>query len=200
MSYPIVRTAPAGTVLALTGRDASGEWLQTAEGLWVFAALVEGAPTSLGVVGVGSAPAVGDAPQRSGGGVVVPVVAATPVPAVPAVPVAVNAEPSGNASVQVVVVVNSSTNEILEIRNTGGAPIDIGRWWLDGSKGEDSCVIPAGIVLAPGAGYQVATGDSQPQGAGVKCGDKPIWNNGGEVVYLHGVDGSVVVEVEAGRR
>jgi hypothetical protein len=91
--------------------------------------------------------------------------------------------------VQVVVVVNSSTNEILEIRNTGGAPLDIGRWWLDGSKGEDSCVIPAGTVLAPGAGYQVATGDSEPQGAGVKCGDKPIWNNGGEVVYLHGVDG-----------
>jgi endonuclease YncB( thermonuclease family) len=51
--YPVVRTAPAGTALALTGRDASGEWLQTAEGLWVFAALVEGAPTSLGVVGGG---------------------------------------------------------------------------------------------------------------------------------------------------
>jgi hypothetical protein len=70
-----VRLAPAGTALALTRKDASGGWLQTDEGLWVFAALVEGAPTSLGVVGVGSAPAVGDAPQRSGGGMTVPVAA-----------------------------------------------------------------------------------------------------------------------------
>jgi hypothetical protein len=59
--------------------------------------------------------------------------------------------------------------------------------------------MPAGTTLAPGAGYQVATGDSQPQGAGMKCGDKPIWNNGEETIYLRG-PGGVILSIESVKR
>jgi uncharacterized protein YraI len=183
--YAVVRTLAAGTELALTGRNRTGDWLQTAEGAWVFATLVTGAPANLPVV-ESAAPS---APQRGGDGVASPT--ATPTPAVET--------QQGAPSVQLVIVVNSGSNEILEIRNTGVAPLDISRWRLDGSKGDDYCIVPAGVVLAPGAGYQVATGDSQPQGNGMKCGAKPIWNNGGETIYLHGASG-LVVSIESVRR
>lgn len=101
----------------------------------------------------------------------------------------VYAEPIGDP---LIILVNRGSEEILEIRNVGAAPLDVGGWRLDGSKGDEVCV-------APGAGYQVATGDSQPQGAGVKCGDGPIWNNTGETFYLRGPPG-VVVEIESVRR
>ena len=70
--------------------------------------------------------------------------------------------------------------------------LDIGRWRLDDSKGDDSCTVPAGVVLAPGAGCQVATGDCQPKANGIDCGAKPIWNNGGETIFLHGTSGLVL--------
>ena len=69
------------------------------------------------------------------------------------------------------------------------APDRKGGWVLFGSKGDDRCVIPGGTVLQPGAGYQVATGESQPSGNGFKCGDRPIWNNDGETIYLLTADG-----------
>lgn len=62
--------------------------------------------------------------------------------------------------------------------------MDISGWVLYGSKGDDRCVIPGGTVLQPGEGFQVATGDSQPRARGMKCGDKSIWNNEGETIYL----------------
>lgn len=74
--YAVVRTLAAGTELALTGRSSTGDWLQTAEGAWVFATLVTGAPTNLPVV-EGAAPS---APQRSGEGAAVQI-APTPIPA-----------------------------------------------------------------------------------------------------------------------
>lgn len=184
--YAVVRTLAAGTELALTGRSRAGDWLQTAEGAWVFATLVTGAPTNLPVV-ESAAPS---APQRSGDGVAAPI-APTPAPAVEG--------QQGAPSIQLVIVVNSGSNEILEIRNTGAVPLDVSRWRLDGSKGDDYCTVPDGVVLAPGASYQVATGDSQPQGNGMKCGAKPIWNNDGETIYLHGASG-LVLSIESVRR
>lgn len=182
--YAVVRTAAAGTELALVGRNATGAWLQTAENLWVSASLVGGAPTNLPVV-ESVAP---NTPQRSGEGVAP---ATTPVPS----PV----DPHMAPSVQLIIVVNSGSNEILEIRNTGVEPLDISRWRLDGSKGDDYCIIPNGVALDPGAGYQVATGDSQPRSNGMKCGAKPIWNNGGETIYLHGASG-LVLSIESARQ
>lgn len=126
---------------------------------------------------------------RSGNAV--PMATPTPVPAA--------AEPASAPAVALIIIANHNSEEILEIRNLGAAPLDLGGWRLDGSKGDDYCVVPGGTTLAPGAGYQVATGESQPQGAGFKCGDGPIWNNTGETIYLRGPAG-VVVEIESVRR
>ncbi|GIV73528.1 MAG: hypothetical protein KatS3mg049_2084 [Caldilinea sp.] len=133
----------------------------------------------------------------------VPPVAANPAPTraptQPPAPVAPAPPPaSGGSPGQVVlfIIENYSTYEILDIRNDGGAPLDIGGWRLDGSRGDDSCTIPGDTVLQPGEVYQVATGDSVPTGNGYKCGNKPIWNNQGETIYLHKADGSIVRQIE----
>ena len=117
--------------------------------------------------------------------------------AVPAIPLPA-AVPNGAPTVQLAIVANHGREEILEIRNTGTGTLDLGGWQLDGSKGDDRCIIPSGATVAPGAGYQVATGDSQPQGAGFKCAGKPIWNNSGETIYLRAPDG-LVLSLEAAR-
>jgi len=101
-------------------------------------------------------------------------------------------EPQAGLSVQLVIVVNNRSDEILEIRNTSAASLDISGWQLNGSKGNESCTVPDGVVLAPGNGYQVATGDSQPQGNGIKCNEKPIWNNDEETIYLFRPSGLIL--------
>jgi len=138
-----------------------------------------------------------------------PTTAATTVPAAPATATAapVAAEPTAmpvpptpaqaaSGSAVIVIVENAGTNEILGIRNRGGAALDISRWRLDGSKGDDFCVVPSGVVVEPGGMYHVATGDSQPPAPGYQCGSKTIWNNNGETIYLHSPDGAVVDAVE----
>jgi hypothetical protein len=140
-----VRTVPAGTALALTERDANGEWLQTAEGLWVFAALVEGAPTNLGVVR--SAPAPTAVPQRSGGGVTVPVVAPTPTPAAP------TAAPAAAGSGQLRIVAVNKRDEYVDLRNDGGAPVNLAGWVLRSEKGSQDC--PLAGEIAAGATLRV---------------------------------------------
>lgn len=77
------------------------------------------------------------------------------------------------------------------MRNNSAAAIDISGWIFYGSKGDDSCIIPGGSLLQPGQIYQVATGDSQPDAPGYKCGDKPIWNNNGETIFLKTTNGQV---------
>jgi hypothetical protein len=42
--YAIVASAPAGQQLALVARNAAGDWLRLENGVWIFAALVTGAP------------------------------------------------------------------------------------------------------------------------------------------------------------
>ncbi len=108
------------------------------------------------------------------------------------------AVPGGAPAVQLAIVANRGSEEVLEIRNVGADPLALGGWQLDGSKGNDLCIVPNGTTVAPGAGYQVATGDSEPQGAGFKCAGKPIWNNSGETIYLRAPDG-FVLSIEAVR-
>lgn len=48
--YAVVVGAQPGQALVVTGRDASGEWLQLGSGYWIAAALVANAPVDLPVV------------------------------------------------------------------------------------------------------------------------------------------------------
>ena len=44
-NYPIVGGATAGQPLEIVAKNQAGDWLQLADGRWIFAALVDGAPT-----------------------------------------------------------------------------------------------------------------------------------------------------------
>lgn len=175
-----VATFPPDVTKESEIRSAQQEAVAAGRGLWAVQPVV--AATALPSRGTGAGVAV-----------------ATPTPAAAAPTPAPASAPAGAPTVQLVIVANRSTEEVLEIRNTGSAALDISGWRLDGSKGEDYCVMPTGTNLAPGGGFQVATGDSQPQGAGLKCGDKPIWNNGGETIYLRGPSG-VILSIESVKR
>lgn len=191
-TYAIAGSARAGDVVTIVDQNAAGDWYKLDNNKWIAAFLVAvDQPTAAARPNTPALATATALPARRTGATV-----ATPTPK--AVASAVPA-PAGAPAVQLVIVENHSTAEILAIRNGGSAALNIGGWQLDGSKGTDLCVIPSGTVLAPGADYQIATGDSQPQGGGLKCGDKPIWNNGGETIYLRG-PGGLILSIESERR
>ena len=174
--FAIVGGVAENDSLDLAGRNATGDWYQLSSGAWIAAFLVENAADNL--------PVVEDASPAA------PAPAATSTTEEPTVA----AVAAGNLDARLTILVNRGSEEILGIVNQGTAPLDIGGWVLYGSKGDDRCVIPGGTVIDPGATYQVATGDSVPVEPGMKCGDKPIWNNSGETIFLQTPDGEISVE------
>ncbi len=170
-------TLPDNTPLTVFGRTPDGEWLQVRapdrSGGWVAASVVALA-VAAGEIALAQeipAPPAG-AVSATRGGVLAALGDAVALP-----------------DIALVIVENHSTFELLQIDNRGQQAVDIGGWALYGSKGDERCVIPGGTVLQPGEGFQVATGDSQPRTRGTKCGDKTIWNNDGETIYLEAPDG-----------
>ena len=73
-NFPIVGGAARGQVLEVVGRNAAGDWLRLANGSWIAAFLVNGAPAGLAVVGAST-------PLNPAGEI-----QATVVPAAPPVP------------------------------------------------------------------------------------------------------------------
>lgn len=67
--YGIAGSAAPGETLAVVGQTGDGTWLQLATGLWIAAALVDGAPAGLPVVGMGerTAPNIEVAPTVAAG-------------------------------------------------------------------------------------------------------------------------------------
>jgi hypothetical protein len=61
-NYPVVGSAAAGQALAVVGRNTAGDWLQLADGSWIAAFLVDGAPGALGSVAAPPAPPPPEAP------------------------------------------------------------------------------------------------------------------------------------------
>lgn len=178
--FAIVGQAQPGQALPVVAQNEAGDWYQLEDGAWIAAFLVDGAPGDLPVAEASSPPAQ------------VVESTATVAPAQTGATEAAPAEPAASSgAVALLILVNSGRNEILGVRNDGGAAVNISGWRLDGSKGEDFCIIPSGTVLQPGETFTVATGDAQPQGRGYKCGDKPIWNNDAETIFLRSTDGRV---------
>lgn len=176
-SFAVTGNAQPGEQLEIVGRTPAGDWFLLATGMWIASQLVKNPPT-------------------------VPVVLDIPTPPTalletvnPPTALAEPPPPAGSATiadVKLVKVVNDGMLEIIEIRNLGARPIEIGGWKLIGSVGNDFCIIPVGTVLQAGTGFQVATGNSQPTGVGYKCGDKPIWANDGETIFLQTTDGQEI--------
>lgn len=179
--YDVVGQAAAGQALDLVGRNAAGDWYQLANGAWIAAFLVTGTVGDVAVVAAPALPTSVSEPVVSTP--VPPVVAEQPTAPPPAAPT--------QSNVSLLIVINAGRDEVLGIRNDGGSPIDISGWRLDGDRGPDFCIIPGGTTLQPGEVFTVATGDAQPQGRGYKCGDKTIWNNEGEVIFLRATNGRV---------
>lgn len=50
-TYPVAGGVRTGQVLTIIGRNQAGDWLQLADGKWIAAFLVKGAPSGLPVVG-----------------------------------------------------------------------------------------------------------------------------------------------------
>lgn len=116
----------------------------------------------------------------------------TPLPPT-ATPLPPTATPAGDR-VALLILENAGQREILGIRNDGANAVEIGGWRLDGSNGDDFCIIPGGTVIQPGEVYQIATGESQPSAPGYKCGEKTIWRNEGETIFLHTPNGILQVD------
>jgi endonuclease YncB( thermonuclease family) len=181
-------TLPDNTPLTVFGRTADGEWLQVRapdrSGGWVAASVVVLA------VAVGEIALAQEIPEPAAA-----VQPTTPPLGSRAAPIALPTAESlvaAQATLQGIVlfiVENRSTFELLQIDNRGQQAVDISGWALYGSKGDERCVLPGGTVLQPGEGFQVATGDSQPQARGMKCNNTSIWNNDGETIYLEAPDG-----------
>ena len=174
--YPIAGGIAPGQPVQIIAANPDGDWYQLASGAWIAAFLVDRAPAGLPIVTVSPPP-----------------VQPTAVPTAP--PLAVPSNPAAAstlAGIRLLVIQNASTFEILAIRNDSPNPVDISSWTLYGSRGDETCVIPGSIILQPGEAYQIATGDSQPTASGYKCGDKTIWNNEGEIIYLRTSDGQTL--------
>lgn len=116
--------------------------------------------------------------------------AAPPPPTEPPPPAAL----PGINGVELIIIENYSTFEILGLVNRGSAVVDISGWAISGSNGDEVCVVTGGTMLQPGQTYQIATGDSWHTEPGLKCGDKTIWNNDGETLYLNSPVGSLQIE------
>ncbi len=192
---------PADTPVTVFGRNQAGDWLQIRtpdrSGGWVFAELFtvnvavaaipipDNIPVAVAAPPT-SAPTTNNAPAPTTSA---PSNPAPPQPAATEVPAAAPATITGGR-ITLYIIENYSTYEILGLRNDNSAPADISGAYLTGSRGDDSCTVPGGTVLQPGQVYQVATGDSQPGQPGHKCGNRPIWNNNGETIYLRLPDGT----------
>jgi micrococcal nuclease len=61
-NYPRVGGCKAGDVLNISGRNQAGDWLQLSSGAWIFASLVDNAPSGPNIVQAPAPPAAAPAP------------------------------------------------------------------------------------------------------------------------------------------
>jgi hypothetical protein len=109
--------------------------------------------------------------------------AAAPPPAEP--------EPAGPT---VVVRALDLRGEVVEIANTGDAPIDIGGWKLHDEGSTKGYVFPTGTVLAAGASVRVRSGPGAAKaGPGeLKWKTSSVWNDKGDTAFLKDPSGELV--------
>jgi len=85
-------------------------------------------------------------------------------------------------------------NELVEITNAGGGPLDLSSWKLHDESSRKGYVFPAGTILASGASVRVRAGPSAKTPAAGELAWKTatVWNNKGDTAYLEDPAGAVV--------
>ena len=89
--------------------------------------------------------------------------------------------------------------EVVEIANTGDAPIDIGGWKLHDEGSTKGFVFPAGTVLEAGASVRVRSGPGAANaGPGeLKWKTSSVWNDTGDTAFLKDPSGELVASKKA---
>jgi hypothetical protein len=84
--------------------------------------------------------------------------------------------------------------EVVEIANTGDAPVDLGGWKLHDEGSTKGFTFPAGTVLAAGASVRVRSGPGAAStGPGeLKWKTSSVWNDKGDTAYLKDPSGELV--------
>ncbi len=121
-----------------------------------------------------------------------------PAPAEPEAetPAAAEPEPAGP---NVVVRELDLRGEVVEIANTGDAPIDIGGWRLHDEGSTKGFTFPAGTVLEAGASVRVRSGPGAASaGPGeLKWKTTSVWNDKGDTAFLKDPSGELVASMKA---
>ncbi len=178
-SGTIMRTLPAGAIIAIASTSDDGLWYALDGGGWVSAKYVTPQETRGGIIELPTAvPATPKAEPLQP--------TATPTHAPPtATPTPERAVSAGS-----LVITNVDKDaEYVVIANNGGAAVDLSGWVLLSEKGQQAC--PLGGTIEPGATLTIsALGNI----AGYNCGfGGNIWNNSDpDPAALIAPDGSVV--------
>jgi hypothetical protein len=108
-----------------------------------------------------------------------------------AAPAAAEPEPAGPT---VVVRALDLRGEVVEIANTGGAPVDIAGWRLHDEGSTKGYVFPPGTVLEAGASVRVRSGPGAAStGPGeLKWKTASVWNDTGDTAFLKDPSGELV--------
>lgn len=87
-------------------------------------------------------------------------------------------------------------DEYVVFRNAGAEPLDLGGWTVRDEAGHEY-TFPAGTAVKPDATVTLRTGRGEDGGGELYWrSERPIWNNGGDTVYVRTPDGMLVVEEE----
>jgi hypothetical protein len=114
--------------------------------------------------------------------------------AAPAAQQPAGADASAAAAPAAVISVLDCRNELVEITNAGGGPLDLSSWKLHDESARKGYVFPAGTILASGASVRVRSGPSAKTLTAGELAWKTatVWNDKGDTAYLEDPAGVVV--------
>lgn len=85
-------------------------------------------------------------------------------------------------------------DEYVTFRNAGDEPLDLSGW-LVADDADHEYRVPSGFTLDDGEEMTLHTGEGQDTDSDLYWGlGNPVWNNGGDVVYVENADGDIVIE------
>ncbi len=84
-------------------------------------------------------------------------------------------------------------SEMVTIKNTSGAAVDISGWKLVSIKGNQIFIFPSGTVIPAGGSLKIVSGPKAHTGPGILMWTKSyIWNNNGDPGALYNAQGRLV--------